>query len=172
MYENEKLRDGFSSVWETIISINEDNGSRTVEKKLQDNFITYYCNRADVSASNTLIHDLKSCIIVDPLQKSEKSKFRQFVKGCSLSEYFRKNKIIRKNMNHSYEAQMIIAYGICKSIMNLHNNREFHGNIKLNNIIIQYNLYPVLCDAIPPEIFSFLSIHGYSSNINKAETNG
>lgn len=78
---------------------------------------------------------------------------RLFIEGKSLSDLLNGNGDNTYNEIISFESKWIISYGLCKSLYLLHQNGILHTNLKPSNILIRNNMFPVLCDPIPTELF-------------------
>lgn len=115
-------------IWESIILHDESGCPLYVEKKL--------------NVESGLFMNL----IIDPLEKQESNQqfVREYIEGTTLQEYL-SHRDEKEGVN---EEDLIIAYGLCKSLSILHGKGIFHCNLKPSNVILHKNKFPVLCDAI------------------------
>lgn len=97
----------------------------------------------------------KSCFIlplveyypdgVDPF-KGNRCILTNFIKNGSLYDYLKKNSVNNSTESIDWGLKLIWSYGIARGISYLHENRIIHRDLKPMNILLDENLYPIICD--------------------------
>ena len=80
--------------------------------------------------------------------------FTEYLENGPLSSFFEDS---TKYNQLDYNQRFIIGYGIALGIQYLHNNNVTHGDLKLENILLNKNFFPTICD------FGFATLLGPDS---------